>query len=79
MTGKLEIAITAMITEVILATDKYKPFNSAMEGYAVILKELDELWDEIRSAKTDNRDKEQMYIEAKQVAAMAIRFMVDCC
>lgn len=57
------------------AVEKFHAYNSAHEGYAVILEELDELWDEI---KGQHRTPE-MYGEAKQVAATAIRFMFDIC
>jgi hypothetical protein len=46
------------------------------EGYAVILEELDELWDEV---KKRNPDLAAMRKEAIQVAAMAIRFVEDVC
>ncbi len=49
-----------------------KPFNSAHEGYAVILEELDEVWEEI---KRDDLPAAQQ--EMVQVAAMALRFLVD--
>lgn len=58
------------------ATSRYPKFNSPHEGYAVILEELDELkavvW------KSHNTPVE-LRAEAKQVAAMALRFMVDLC
>jgi hypothetical protein len=57
------------------ATQKFASFCSAHEGYAVILEELDELWDCIKNDKTTT--PLEMYNEAKQVAAMALRFMVD--
>lgn len=49
--------------------------NSAHEGYAVILEELDELWDEVKG--NDLKRNERMRAEAIQVAAMAIRFIED--
>lgn len=63
------------------ATTKLFPkFNSGHEGYAVILEELDELWLEVQANKGDPRERNaKMYKEAKQVAAMAIRFMIDVC
>lgn len=64
--------------ELLAATKKFPPFNSAHEGYGIILEELDELWDEVK-AKQGARDVEAMRKEAMQVAAMAIRFMVDIC
>jgi archaellum component FlaC len=35
------------------ATEKFKPFNSPHEGYAVILEEFEELEDEMRNIKRD--------------------------
>lgn len=67
-------ALNEIFNEYESASSKYPDFNSAHEGYAVILEELDELWDEIKKKKP-NYDK--MYNEAKQVAAMALRFMMD--
>jgi len=58
------------------AIKKFLPFNSAHEGKAVIEEELDELWDEIKRKKRDNK---QMKKEAIQVGAMALRFLVDIC
>lgn len=50
-------------------------FNSAHEGYAVILEELDELWDEVK-LKRKNRDPDNMYRECVQIAAMALKFAI---
>lgn len=60
------------------AMEDYPAFHSAHEGYAVILEELDELWDEVRQPKI-HRSNKQMRSEAIQVAAMALRFVVDIC
>ena len=57
-----------------IASSTYKKFNSAHEGYAVILEELEELWGEI---KKKNPDYRKMEIEARQVGAMALRFLTD--
>ena len=58
---------------------RYHPdMNSPHEGYAIILEELDELWDEVRR-KDEQHDLARMRAEACQVAAMAIRFMTDIC
>jgi hypothetical protein len=53
-----------------------RPMASAHEGYAVILEELDELWDEV---KKQYPNKGRQLEEAIQVAAMAARFMIDVC
>ena len=63
------------------ARRKYPPFNSAHEGYAVLLEEVHELWDEVR-AKNDGSDPDRgrrMYREAIQVAAMAMRIALEVC
>lgn len=54
-----------------------KPENSAHEGYAVLAEEVDELWDEVKGHAPDRLAR--MRAEAVQVAAMAIRFIVDVC
>jgi hypothetical protein len=61
------------------AQDKFAKFNSPHEGYAVILEELDELWDEVRSSGPALLNRPEMRKEAIQVAAMALRFIVDIC
>ena len=52
---------------------KFGSFNSPHEGYAVLLEEVDELWAEIKGTQDPNRIRD----EAKQVAAMALRLMVQ--
>ena len=56
------------------AEKKFGAFQTYHEGYAVILEELDELWDEI---KAQEHSKENMRGEAIQVATMAVRFIHD--
>jgi hypothetical protein len=46
--------------------------NSTHEGYAVLLEEVDEMWDEIKANRHDNSVQ-----EASQVAAMALRYIVE--
>ncbi len=45
-------------------------YNSRHEAYALMLEEMDELWDEI---KANNHGTD--VIEARQVAALALRFV----
>lgn len=52
------------------------PMVSAHEGYAVLLEELDELWAEVKKREPD---KARLRAEAIQVAAMALRFVMDVC
>ena len=48
------------------------PQTSNHEGYAVVLEDLDEAWDEIKRDNSVYARKEMI-----QVAAMAIRFIAD--
>lgn len=60
------------------ARSKYHKFNSLHEGYAVILEEVEELWDYIKASKEIKGD-DAMRRECIQIAAMAIRFAEDLC
>ena len=75
---KREWAIDKVREEFHRAVTMHDPFHTAHEGYAVILEELDELKAEIWKRKS-LRDNDQMIKEAIQVAAMALRFIVDVC
>lgn len=70
--------IDSVLFEVVNARTNWPRFNSAHEGYAVLLEEMDELKREVW-IRQDKRDPAALYKEAKQVAAMAIRFMEECC
>jgi len=77
---RVEENIELIVEEYLRAIDKFKPFNSHHEGYAVIKEELDELWDVIKNKKnysTLEELREALREEATQVAAMALRFLVD--
>lgn len=50
--------------------------RNAHEAYAVLLEEVDELWDEIKK-NSKTRDPLKMREEAIQVAAMAARLIID--
>lgn len=56
------------------AIAKHDSMKSSHEGYAVILEELDELWDAI---KCNQGYTPAARAEAIQVAAMAIRYILD--
>jgi len=58
------------------ATSIHGPFYSPHEGYAVLLEEVDELWDEIKKGKGRSLSYKGM-TEAIQVAAMAMRLAMD--
>lgn len=65
--------ISDIEVELKFAQKKFPAFHSAHEGYAVIKEELEELWDAIKQ----NEDDEKLKSEAIQIAAMAIRFLID--
>lgn len=65
-------------TEVMAAKEKWPQFNSAHEGFGVLLEEVDELKAHVWT-KQKNRDLEAMRKEAIQVAAMAMRFAMEVC
>jgi len=71
-TGKVMVIIDAIGVELQTASEKFKPFNNAHEGYAVIQEELDELWDAVK-----RNDLNAARNEAIQVGAMAARFLYD--
>jgi len=60
------------------ARGKFGPFKNEHEGYAVLLEEVDELWDEIKKNQA-KRNRGAIRREAIQVAAMALRFVEDLC
>jgi len=74
--ARLASAVHLVDMEIKRATSKNPAFNSCHEGYAVILEELDELKEEVWLKKS-RRNPKRMKAEAVQVAAMAIRFIVD--
>lgn len=72
----IDYVINEINDELCDASAKHGKFASAHEGYAIILEELDELWDIVK-LKPRLRDHAAMRKEAIQVAAMAARFVVD--
>lgn len=58
------------------AMDKHAPMHSAHEGISVLREELDELWDEV---KADRGYQDSARKEAIQIAAMAVRYVLDVC
>jgi hypothetical protein len=64
--------------ELIKAIESWPEFNSAHEGWAVLLEEVNELWEHVK-IKQKYRDIKRMRKEAIQVAAMALRFAAEIC
>jgi NTP pyrophosphatase (non-canonical NTP hydrolase) len=74
----LEVALNDVFDEVYSATRKWPPFNSCHEGYAVLLEEVEEVWEHVKTNQK-RRDLTAMRKEAIQVAAMAVRFALEVC
>lgn len=50
-------------------------FHNSHEGYAVLLEEVDELWDEVKKKGGGYGDDAQK--EATQVGAMVVRYLLE--
>lgn len=72
----IDVAMGMIRRELMEATAQHGSFHSLHEGWAVILEELDELWDEVKK-RSKERDLLATAKEATQVGAMAARFLVD--
>ena len=60
------------------AQGKFPPMQSAHEGYAIILEELEELWAEIKNDKRPEQERlDAMREEALHCCAMSLRFLCD--
>ncbi len=59
--------------ELMGAMTRYGAMRSAHEGFSILKEEVDELWDEVRA----NSDMMTLRAGARQVAAMALRFMIE--
>jgi hypothetical protein len=76
MNKKTRHAVDDAVEELLQASKDHPSFRSEHEGYAIMLEEVDELWDEVKK-RPSKRNVNRLRAEAKQVAATALRFMVD--
>ncbi len=74
-----ELLVAEILTELSRARGRFPQFHSPHEGFAVLLEEVDELWDEVKCKHGSVSRSIAMHREAVQVAAMAIRFVEDVC
>jgi len=73
----IEKSFSKMVAEELAsARKKHGGTNSIHEGYAVILEELDEVWDEVKK-KTKERNLVELLKELVQVGAMAQKMAED--
>lgn len=75
----IDTVLDEVAKEVARAEAKHAPLISAHEGYAVLLEEVDELKAEVWKGGSTPRDPVAMRKEALEVAAMAVRFILDVC
>ena len=68
--GREDKVISDFCKEINFGVNKYGDYRSRHEAYAVILEEVDELWDALKSK---DRDLVHIYNEAIQVAATSYR------
>ena len=73
---RIKPVIKAVRKEVERAMTLHGAMRNAHEAYAVLLEEVDELWDEVKK-NSKTRDPLKMREEAIQVAAMAVRMIID--
>jgi hypothetical protein len=74
--ARIKPVMKAIRKEVERAMSLHGSMRNAHEAYAVLLEEVDELWDEVKK-NSKTRDPLKMREEAIQVAAMAARFVID--
>lgn len=74
--NKAKLITGFVFDEYMHARTKFPAFNNFHEGYAVLLEELDELWDEIKK-NSSIRDLEKIIDETIHVGAMATAILVD--
>ena len=75
---EIEKLLNDIYTEVKEAKEKYPTYNSAHEGYGLLLEEVDELKEEV-FLKQDQRSIARMKKEAIQIAAVALRIALEVC
>ena len=71
--------VADVVREYHRATAKFGKFNSAHEGFCVLLEEVTELQAEVFKGGSQPRSMANMRTEAVQVGAMALRFLTDVC
>lgn len=73
---RMDRELAALREELFKAMTKHASMHSPHEGKSVIEEELDELWDHV---KADTGRTTGACKEARQVAAMGLRYVLDLC
>ena len=69
---KVHVALQQFAIAYDKARMKHRPMHSSHEGYAVLLEEVDELWDAVK-----RDDYQAMKEEAVHIGAMAAAFLAE--
>ena len=77
MSDKLNETMNAIAASYAKARTKHAPMRGPHEGYAILLEEVDELWDEVKRWQPGEYDLVDMRKEALHVAAMALAFLME--
>lgn len=72
MSTTVEEILEWVLEEVTSAQEKFPVMSSPHEGFSILHEEFDEMWDEIKRNDFDGGLE-----EALQVAAMAVRYILD--
>lgn len=73
---RIDMELEQLRGELYKAMTKHAPMNSPHEGHSVIREEFEELWDHV---KADTGRTTAARKEARQVAAMGLRYVLDLC
>jgi len=76
--NKIDEILMDFKIEFLEATEKFPKFNSEHEGYAIILEEMDELWENVKLNQSNPNRLKKIRKEAIQVGAMTLRLIYDC-
>lgn len=76
MADRIEMIAAEIAAEVRRAEAKHRPLNSPHEAWSVIYEELEELREHVRA---DTGRGDEARIEAIQVAAMGLRYVLNLC
>jgi len=74
---RLDFIIWEVREELKRAMQKFGPMRSGHEGFAILMEEVDELWEAVRLNQGTEGRSYRMERESTQVAAMAILFRFD--
>jgi hypothetical protein len=79
LTSESDPMMDAIWSQVNYGRMTFGSFRNAHEGFAVMLEEVDELWDSIKLNQKKHPERDNLiWHEAVQVAAMAIRIIMEC-